>query len=68
MDEILTIKQLAEWLQVSRSSVYEMVGTRGSRRMTIPLPTLRLGPTIRFVKADVQQWLDDLKSYKGKAK
>jgi excisionase family DNA binding protein len=64
MDEILTISQLAEWLQVSKRSVYEMVGTRGSRRMKVPLPTLRIGSTIRFVKADVQHWLDQLKSYR----
>jgi len=59
MSEILTIDQLAEWLKISKRSVYEMTSARGRARMEQnPLPVLHIGGAIRFVREDVQAWID----------
>lgn len=61
MSEILTIDELSAWLKVSKRSVYELVSSRGRARMKHPLPVLRIGSTIRFVREDVQAWINQLK-------
>ena len=61
MPEILTIDELAAWLRISRSSVYELTSERGRNSSKYPLPTLRIGKSLRFVRADVQAWIDKTK-------
>jgi excisionase family DNA binding protein len=61
MSEILTIDELSAWLKVSKRSVYELVSARGRARMKFPLPVLRIGSTIRFVRSDVESWINKLK-------
>lgn len=56
---ILTIDEVASLLRVSRRSVYEMTSSRGRDRFgSNPLPVLRLGSTIRFVREDVLAWIN----------
>lgn len=58
MPEIMTIQQLAEYLQMTRRQVYEMTSERGRARMeSNPLPLLRLNGAVRFVRADIEAWL-----------
>jgi predicted DNA-binding transcriptional regulator AlpA len=56
--EILTVEDLAKWLRVSKRSVYEMTCDRGQQRHEIPLPILRLPVGLRFLRRDIEAWLE----------
>jgi predicted DNA-binding transcriptional regulator AlpA len=56
--EILTVPELAQWLKVSRRSIYEMTASRGQQRHEIPLPILRLPVGLRFRRSDIEAWLN----------
>lgn len=49
-DEILTAQQVAEWLQVPRSRIYQ-----AAREKTIP--SIPLGKYVRFRRADVEAFI-----------
>ena len=53
MDELLTVDELAEWLKVPKSWVYEHTRTN----CPDPLPSIRLGKYRRFIAADVRRYL-----------
>jgi excisionase family DNA binding protein len=56
---ILTIDEVAALLRVSKRSVYEYTSERGRERLkSNPFPVLRIGSTIRFVREDVQAWIN----------
>lgn len=60
--EILTVAQVAAWLKVSKSQVYELAKPRtasGDVREH-PLPVLRLGGSIRFRRSAVEAWIEKL--------
>ena len=61
MPDILTIDELAAWLRISRRSVYELTSERGKSQSKHMLPTFRIGKSLRFVRADVQEWIDKTK-------
>ena len=50
--EILTIRQLADYLMVSEKTVYRMLDRN-------QLPAVRVGAQWRFRKADIDSWLTD---------
>ncbi len=50
-DPILTVRQVAEYLQLSRSKVYYMI-----QRRTIPF--IRLGKNVRIRMSDLLEWLE----------
>lgn len=52
---ILTVKQVADLLQVPPSSIYEK--TRKRRGAVPPLPCRRVGKYLRFFEAEVMEWL-----------
>ena len=58
--ELLTIKQLAEWLQLSPRSIYELCSKRGQQRQKTPLPFLRVAGKLRFNRAAIESWLQTL--------
>ncbi len=49
---LLTADDIAAWLAVPRSSVYEY-----ARREHGPLPAVRIGRHLRFVREDVADWI-----------
>jgi excisionase family DNA binding protein len=51
MSEFWTVKQVAEWLNVSTAKVYLMVDQRS-------IPCFRIDGTIRFRKKELQEWLE----------
>jgi excisionase family DNA binding protein len=51
--ETLTLAQLAETLDISMTTAYEM-----ARAGTLPIPTLRLGRQFRFSRRALERWLD----------
>jgi excisionase family DNA binding protein len=58
--EILTIDEVAVMLRMTKRSVYELTSERGRARMKHPLPVLRINSTIRFVKRDIEAWIEKL--------
>ena len=52
---ILTVQQVADLLQIPKSSVYEK--TRVRRGAAPPLPCRRVGKYLRFFEAEVLNWL-----------
>lgn len=52
---ILTVSQVAELLQIQRSSVYER--TRKRVGSVPPLPVRRVGKYLRFIESEVLDWL-----------
>jgi excisionase family DNA binding protein len=58
--ELLTPDQLADWLHLSRRSVYELCSTRGQQKQKTPLPFLRIAGKLRFSREAVQRWLQTL--------
>lgn len=57
-DKLLTVGQVADWLSISKSSVYQMVEAG-------KLPVIRLGSgkgTIRFEQGDILKFLANSKT------
>ena len=51
--ELLTVKELAEWLKVPRSWVYERTRRRGRDQ----LPHIKIGKYVRFEEQAVREFL-----------
>jgi len=63
--EILTVDEVATMLNVSKWHVYELAKPRtksGDIRKQ-PLPSVRLGKSIRFNKATVEEWFERLSAH-----
>ncbi len=50
-DPILTVRQVAEYLQLSKSKIYYMI-QRGT------IPSLRQGKNVRIRQSDLLKWLN----------
>ena len=50
-DELLTTRDLMDYLQISRTKVWEMVNKKG-------LPAFKLGGDYRYRRAEVDTWLE----------
>lgn len=59
MGDILTVDELALYLKMSKRQIYEMCAerTRNGNMRHNPLPKLKLNGNIRFLKTDVEAWL-----------
>jgi predicted DNA-binding transcriptional regulator AlpA len=60
--EILTVVELAKLLKMSKKQIYTMTETRtrtGAMK-DHPLPVLRINGNLRFVRKDVDSWLERL--------
>ena len=49
--DILTVPEVAKYLRMSKSKVYEMVKQK-------EIPSIRIGRNIRIREADFMRWLD----------
>ncbi len=54
MDELLTVDEVAEWLKVPPSWIYERTRRRGDGR----LPCIKLGKYLRFEETAVKVYLE----------
>lgn len=50
MSDLLTIKELQDYLKISRSKAYELVNEP-------EFPTLRIGKNIRIPKDQLEEWI-----------
>jgi predicted DNA-binding transcriptional regulator AlpA len=60
--EILKVDDVAAWLKMSKSQIYEMTKPR-SRNGDLredPIPVLRMGSAVRFRRQAVEEWLGRL--------
>lgn len=51
MDELLTSKELARYLQLPLSGVYDLTHQRR-------IPFIKIGSRLRFRQSDVEKWLE----------
>jgi excisionase family DNA binding protein len=49
--EIMTIREVADYLKIHLGTVYRFIKTRG-------LPAFRVGSDFRFRRADVKEWIE----------
>lgn len=57
--ELLTVKELASMLKISKQQVYELSNPRnraGDEREH-PLPAVRIGTSLRFVPTEIEAWV-----------
>lgn len=50
MDRLMTVKDLTEYLQLSQSSIYQLI-----RKSSIPV--MKIGRQWRFRKEEIDKWL-----------
>jgi len=55
MEKLMTIKDLSEWLQVSKSTIYQWTHMR-------TIPHYKLPKGVRFKKEEIEAWLKKKKS------
>jgi len=57
--DILTVGEIAAWLRLSKSQVYELTNprTRGGDVRENPLPVVRMGTAVRFRRKAVEEWI-----------
>ena len=63
ISELLTADELASLLKMRRQQVYEQTRHRARVRQALPLPFLRINGNLRFRRADIAIWLDQLAEY-----
>ena len=54
---VLTVAQVAEYLQVPVGSIYEWTRYRATNRAVPAIPFRRVGKYLRFIKSEVDSWL-----------
>ena len=55
-ETLMTAAEVGRLLSVPRSSVYEY-----ARRTIDPLPSIAIGRHVRFIRADIEAWLSELR-------
>lgn len=55
-DQLLTMEQVAEWLQVTVGTLRDW-RARGTPRDMSPLPVIKVGGAVRYRREDVEAWL-----------
>lgn len=56
--EIMTLKELAEYLKVAEKTIYRLVNEN-------KIPAFKVGGSWRFRKAEIDNWIDKYQSSKG---
>ena len=55
MDEILTIPQVAKYLQISKAKIYYLVQRK-------QIPHIKIGRNVRITESDLIKWLEKQKN------
>lgn len=50
MDEVLTLKQLAEYLKVNEKTIYRLIAGK-------KVPAFKVGGAWRFLRGDIDGWI-----------
>lgn len=70
MGEILTAYEVAAILKISKWLVYKLAKerTRSGAVREHPLPVLRIGASVKFLRKDFDSWVAKLTTKKGRIK
>ena len=55
-NEIITVKELANYLKISRSKAYKLANTPG-------FPVIRINKSMRIKLSDLNNWLNNLQNH-----
>lgn len=61
IEEILTIKEVADYLKVAEKTIYRLAGSKR-------LPGFKVGGIWRFKRNDINKWIEVNKKYVGQNK
>ena len=56
-DDLMTVHNVAAWLKVKKSWVFEQTRARHKVRGNNPLPHCRMGKYLRFSRMRIAEWL-----------
>ena len=59
VDQILTVKQVAEYLKVNERTIYRMAAARN-------LPGFKVGASWRFKLTELERWIKEQHNQEGK--
>ena len=62
---ILNLQEAAEFLKLSKNSIYSMTRQRTRERMDAPIPVIRINGNLRFSKESLIEWLRNLEQSRG---
>lgn len=64
MENLLTAEDVAALLRISKRQVYELsrMHTRSGEVRNNPIPTIRIGSSVRYRSEDVEAWVEKLAS------
>lgn len=52
-DKMMTLEELSDYIKISRSILYKCV-----REKTLGIPHIKINKAVRFLKSDVDAWVD----------
>jgi len=58
-DQILTVKQVAEYLRVNERTVYRMANAK-------KIPAFKVAASWRFKSSEIEKWIEDQHPHSGK--
>jgi excisionase family DNA binding protein len=64
-NQLLTIDEVAEVLRMPKRQVYELTRRRTWERSAAPIPLLKVTGNTRFLRADVEGWIEKLAEHQG---
>lgn len=56
LENLITVKQLAEKLQITENYIYQLVRQKEKEN---PIPHIRIGRRVRFDPAEIEKWLEE---------
>ena len=57
MDALLNVQDVAELLRMSKRQVYGLLENKTRSNTGNPIPFLKIHGNVRFLRADLEQWL-----------
>lgn len=58
-DQVLTVKEVAEYLKVNERTVYRMASAK-------KIPAFKVGASWRFKQSEIEQWITEQHNLEGK--
>lgn len=52
-DRMMTLEELSDYIKISRNILY-----KGIREKTLHIPHIRINKAVRFLKTDVDEWIN----------
>lgn len=59
-DELWKVEDVAAYLKMSVSAVYNLTSKKGQARTSVPIPTIRILKALRFRRSAIIAWVSEL--------